>query len=86
MPRKQLEQSLSELQRLLREADDIDSDVEERLKEAMEEIRDALQGKSRGGLSLRDRIGEAADDFEDSHPTLASTLGRVSELLARVGI
>ena len=52
----------------------------------MEEIRDALQGKSRGGLSLRDRIGEAADDFEDSHPTLASTLGRVSELLARVGI
>lgn len=88
MPKEQLRETLRSLAQQIEDADDIEPGVEKRLKEAVDEIHEALAGRPPEGAleSLKSALSDAADDFENSHPTLASTLGRVGDLLSRVGL
>jgi ABC-type transporter Mla subunit MlaD len=88
MPKEQLKETLRSLAQQIEDANDIAPDVEQRLKDAVDEIHEALAGKPPEGAleSLKSALSDAADDFEDSHPTLASTLGRLGDLLSRVGL
>jgi len=66
-----------------------DLDEQERvlLRDALQELEATLEGApSEEGSSLADRLSELAQEFEESHPTLAATVGRVVDALANLGI
>ena len=88
MPRAQLKQALEALHSQLEDAENIDEDMERRLRTAMGEIHDALDGSQAQTPfeALRQRIVDAERDFEESHASLSSALGRISDLLSRVGL
>ncbi|MCG8584253.1 MAG: DUF4404 family protein [Pirellulales bacterium] len=82
--------TLDDLHEELETAQDVSPEVEEKLREAMDDIRKVLDAKEpdttetspgvTGGLS------DAARDFESSHPTISSMLGSVIDALGRMGI
>lgn len=89
--RDELADTLQRLHAQLAEAERIDPELRELLRNALDEIRDALdQGGGAGGAgegeSLGDRLAEMTQHFEDSHPALAATIGRLVNTLANLGI
>ncbi|MBW2373943.1 MAG: DUF4404 family protein, partial [Deltaproteobacteria bacterium] len=51
------------------------------------ELEGTLEGTpSDEESSLADRLSELAQGFEESHPTLSETVGRVVDALANLGI
>jgi hypothetical protein len=66
-----------------------DLDAQERalLRDALQELEGTLEGApSEGESSLADRLSELAQGFEESHPTLSETVGRLVDALANLGI
>lgn len=98
MSKQRLAELLQQLREELTEADDIDAEVDAWLRTASREIEDVLardateadtkppdiEPKRARGLIAQFR--EAADRFEDSHPALTNTVGRIADALAQLGI
>ena len=66
-----------------------DLDEQERvlLRDALHELEARLEGSpGEEGSSLADRLSELAQEFEESHPTLSATVGRLVDALANLGI
>jgi ElaB/YqjD/DUF883 family membrane-anchored ribosome-binding protein len=81
--RERLEQLHAELEKT--------GSVDERSREALEHlVRDIQELLEESGEpphpSLRERLSQATRDFEESHPTLSATLGRVADALSNLGI
>lgn len=88
MPGKKLEQLLVELEQQIGSTHDLDDDLKgrlEQLKTAIE-MRLGEQDDTGGAKNLVEPVRQAIDEFEDSHPTLTMTLGRIMDVLNKLGI
>ncbi|MBW2234122.1 MAG: DUF4404 family protein [Deltaproteobacteria bacterium] len=66
---------------------DLDEQERALLRDALQELEGTLEGTpSEEESSLADRLSELAQGFEESHPTLSETVGRVVDALANLGI
>ncbi len=90
MSESQLREHLERLHTELEETDSVDDEARRLLAEVMQDIRAVLdrsdEAPASSGPSLADRLAEATQRFEESHPTLAATIGRVADTLSNLGI
>jgi DNA repair exonuclease SbcCD ATPase subunit len=90
MPKEQLRQRIEELEEELEQTESIDADARDRLTGVLEEIRRALaesaEKSDEEGESLVERLNEATRQFEESHPTLTTMVGRIADSLSNLGI
>ena len=86
MTHKELNDALDVVQRELTESDHLDSDEVEKLKATMSEIRAHLDQQDNHPESLSERVTRSARRFEQSHPVLTETLGRIADILQQMGI
>ena len=90
---QQLRATLNQLRDQLADAQAIDPQLADRLRETVTDIEATLEGqpperrhRDEDHRSLRERLSEAALEFEASHPTLSMTIGSLADALARIGI
>jgi hypothetical protein len=84
-----LRATLARLHEQLGDAESLDPEARELLRATLHEIEQALEGpgeRAEGEASLAERLGELAQRFEGTHPTLAAAVGRVVDTLANLGI
>jgi uncharacterized membrane protein YccC len=84
-----LRRHLTELHSELGSAHALDPTSRELLLEVMGDIQHALEreGESRAhASSLAERLRSSARAFEDSHPLLVATVGRLADTLSNLGI
>jgi hypothetical protein len=86
MSHKELNDALEVVHRQLAESDHLDAGEVEKLQATMSEIRALLDQKTERGESLSDRVSKSARRFEESHPVLTETLGRIADILQQMGI
>jgi hypothetical protein len=89
VPRQKLRETLEELERELEQTDVTHAASRERLEHVIREVRALLEETAREGdaeRSLLDRVREATREFEEEHPALAETIGRVATALSNMGI
>ena len=87
MDKQHLRTQLASLHQALADADSVGPEARELLRAVMEDIERLLEVEEREEPEgLMDRLREAVEDFEESHPTLAEAAGRVIDALARMGI
>jgi hypothetical protein len=89
---QRLEQALQELQAELDDLENVDPQLRQRLEHTLAELQAALASASPTGSPRKQppnvvqRLTEAAEHFEETHPTLAGTIGSVIDALGRMGI
>jgi hypothetical protein len=83
-----LRRRLAELHAELERTDALDAESRAALEEVLGDIQELLarSGGQREPAPLADRLRDAGRHFEQSHPTLTATLGRVVDALAALGI
>jgi hypothetical protein len=87
-PESSLKESLDELREALEAPDDLDEALRAELRSAAQEILEALDPDHERQLSgsLRERLTNALEDFEKSHPKITETVGRLADALSDMGI
>lgn len=85
MSHDELTAALEVVHRELADAEHLDADEVENLRLTMAEIQSVLDQRG-GGATLADQIAASARRFEASHPVLTENLGRIADLLQRMGI
>ena len=85
MPSSELIETLSELQRQLEAAPELDSESRTLLERAVGEINDAL-GQESKPPDLSERLRSSVRSFEAEHPILTSGVNRVATMLSDMGI
>ncbi len=82
--REMLEQLHAELQR----AGNVDERSRELLRAVMDDIRAIVEpsGDAARPEPISQRLREAVDAFEETHPALTEAVGRVVDALAKMGI
>jgi ElaB/YqjD/DUF883 family membrane-anchored ribosome-binding protein len=87
-PGSSVTEILAELHEVLEASGDLSEDVRQELREAAEDIRQALDpaDEREMSVSLRDRLSAALEDFEESHPRLTGIVGRIADALSDMGI
>ena len=86
MSHKELADALEVVHRELSESEHLDAQEVEKLRTTMGEIQVVLDQQSDQPASLSDRVSSSAKRFEESHPRLTETLGRVADILQQMGI
>ncbi len=89
MGESELRQRLEELHRELEATETVDAAARELLRKVLLDMAELLErsGETQHTeQSLAERLGEAAREFEESHPKLFATVGRVVDTLAHLGI
>ncbi len=88
MEKEDLRQQLAALHTALGDGDSVGPEARELLRAVMDDIQRVLDIEvgDEQPEGLVDRLREAVEDFEESHPTLAEAAGRVVDALARMGI
>lgn len=85
-----LKENLEQLHHQLQTAQRVDPQTRQLLEETLGDIRRILEQEPAQAedeeKSIVDRLNDAALRFEESHPTLANTIGRLADLLAQMGI
>jgi uncharacterized protein (DUF2267 family) len=85
-----LRRRLEELHAELAHTDEVDPAARAALEAVLRDIRGLLARseaeRQAAHASLSDRLREAGRHFEESHPTLTATVGRVIDALAALGI
>jgi uncharacterized protein DUF4404 len=94
-----LRSSLVDLHRQLETTRSVDPEMRALLAELLTDIDRLLEsgkegqtGRGKGATapesadSIAERLGDAAREFEETHPTLAGTIGSVIDALAQMGI
>ena len=88
---------LARLKQQVESTDDVDPQIRQTLESAIEEIQQTLDnaGARAAGETtdqeeapepIGQRLSEAVDHFDESHPTLASIIGGLIDALGRMGI
>lgn len=89
MEREDLREQLAALHAALGDdGESVGPEARELLRAVMDDIQrvlDVEEGDEQPE-GLVDRLRDAVEDFEESHPTLAEAAGRVIDALARMGI
>ena len=87
MPREELELLLEELRRELDAESQLDDATRQELNRLQESISERLkQDGDGGGESMTDALSDSINRFEHSHPSLTMTLGRIADILNKLGI
>ncbi len=82
-----LRERLDQLHAELAKTESVDERSREALESLLRDIQALLeQSGAQPQPSLRERLSQATRDFEESHPTLSATLGRVADALSNLGI
>lgn len=83
-----LRQTVAELEAELDELSELDDDTRAMLEEAVSEIQEALhqQPEDIPHQTLSQRLRDATEGFEASHPTLFGIVNRTVDALAQMGI
>lgn len=93
--RERLLATLAELQRQLEQSNDVPEETRSLVQEALQEISSpewqsdstAPNQVARGESStIGERLSNAAQEFEETHPALAGAVGSVVDALSRMGI
>tara|TARA_R110002049_G_scaffold4601_4_gene31889 strand:- start:131754 stop:132014 length:261 start_codon:yes stop_codon:yes gene_type:complete len=85
MSHEDLAKALQTVQQELDQADHLDASDVEKLKRTIDEIETTIAAKSEHAVTLSERISESAKEFEASHPVLTMNLGRIADILQRMG-
>ena len=86
---KHLRENLEQLHHEIENTKFVDAKDEQLWRELLDDIRRLLESKEGGGEqhdSMAERLGTAIEQFEESHPTLAANLARLSESLGRIAV
>ncbi|MEM8665984.1 MAG: DUF4404 family protein [Planctomycetota bacterium] len=86
MTDRELNEALEAVHEQLSEADHLDPSDVEKLRTTMNEIQSVLDSQERESESLSERVSHSAKRFEESHPVLTDTLGRIADMLQQMGI
>ncbi len=86
MSHEELASALAAVQRELSNSDHLDSDDVDQLRTTMNEIQSALGQESDASEPLSRRVSNSARRFEQSHPVLTESLGRIADILQQMGI
>lgn len=88
MERQHLHERLEELHVALRDAEAVDPESRELLRQLLDDIRGVLEREPGEPQeeSLTAKLRDAVDAFEGEHPTLTAAAGRVIDALAKMGI
>lgn len=91
MPERRVRETLDELSRQIRDAETLGPEEREELDRLVGEIearldRDAGREDDGEAPPLVQRLSEAAERFEASHPRLSAAVGRLVDALAAMGI
>jgi hypothetical protein len=91
MPKKALQQQLSELHDELASAADLDPALRQQLRDVADDIEtllgeEAAPPTATAGEHLQERVQHATVEFEAEYPRLARILGDVADTLAKLGI
>ena len=84
--RDELEEALGQLHSALESVDNLESDEAERLRQAVREISETLDEQHVDSAGLAKRLHEQTEAFQESHPVLTQTVGRIADMLAQMGI
>jgi hypothetical protein len=87
-PGQPLKEIINELREVLDDPEDLSEELRAELRGAAEEILEALDPDHERELSgsLRDRLTNALERFEVSHPKITETVGRLADALSDMGI
>lgn len=90
MDKQQLHKTLEQLHAELQKVDSVDQDELRVLRQLSADIQVLLeQGgepQQLGYRNLGERLREAIDDLEASHPKITLLMGQVADVLAKMGI
>lgn len=87
MPHAELEKLLDELQGELAEGSSLDDDARAQLAELHASIGNLLaDGENETPANLVETVSGNIDRFETSHPALTMVLGRIADILNKLGI
>ena len=95
MPEQQLKQQLAQLHQDLSAGAEIDEETRGLLLQLARDIEGAVADKSgteqtpepvEEESGLLARLQHLADEFEESHPDISMTIGRVADALSQLGI
>ncbi len=87
-PDSSLKEIIDELREALDAPDDLDDDLRVELRSAAEEILEALDPEHERELtsSLRERLTNSLERFQESHPRITAAIGRLADALSDLGI
>ena len=87
-PGQPLNEIINELREVLEDPEDLSEELRAELRGAAEDILEALDPDHERELSgsLRDRLTNALERFEVSHPKITETVGRLADALSDMGI
>lgn len=86
---EKLKAMLADLETELDSLGSMDTETRQVLEEAVSEIQAALEAKDPTEIeheTLADRLRNAAEEFESSHPTLFGVVSRTIDALGQMGI
>jgi hypothetical protein len=86
---ERLRSTLSELKKELDSLGPINDETRQSLEEVVQDIHSSLHASAGTDIeqqSLIERLKEAAQGFEGSHPTLAGIIARMIDGLGQIGI
>ena len=89
MPERELRDTLETLRRELRTSRELDPEARHLLTELagdLDALLDQEEAEREPGGPLAERLREATERFEESHPELTLVVGRLADLLANLGI
>jgi hypothetical protein len=87
MSERHLQEMLEQLHAELQNSRDVDEKSRALLRAVMDDIRAIETGEGAPRPEpLGQRLREAVDAFEESHPALTEAVGRVVDALAKMGI
>ncbi len=90
MPKKALQQQLTDLHGALASTAELDPELRTLLKEVAGDIENVLGEETPAAAStadqLRARVQRATVDFEAEHPHLSHILGDLADTLSKLGI
>ncbi len=84
--RNELEEALRQLHTALESIETLEPDEAERLRRAVTEISSTLDEQEVDSATLAKRLQEQTDAFQESHPVLTQTVGRIADMLSQMGI
>lgn len=84
---EELRESLSRVREELSGAKPLTADQRKQLDNVLADVSRLFDGEEEHSHdSLAQRLSDAADHFEDSHPDLTLAIGAVASVLSRMGI
>ena len=86
MSHEELTAALDTLHRELSDTENLDREDVVQLQATLAEIQLLLDKKAADADTLHGKVTSSAKKFEESHPVLTESLGRIADILQQMGI